>query len=110
MKEFACTSQTLMPEQCVVEFKSNGSQGGDGGYGGYASLELKENGAETGIQLDIRLTTGQEYKLNDVERISLTVKGDWELEGLATAIMDIGRKMLQRDDILEDYIKWQKTE
>jgi hypothetical protein len=99
-----------MPEQCVVEFKSNGSQGGDGEHGGYATLEFKENGAETGIQLDIRLTTGQEYKLNDVELISLTVKGDWELEGLATALMDIGRKLLQRDDILEDYLKWQKTE
>jgi hypothetical protein len=109
MKEFSCNLQSHMPEHCIVEFNSNGTQGGDSGHGGYAMLEFRENGGHTNMEICVDLENGQQVHLEDLSKVNITVRGDWELEWLAIALMDLGRKMLQRDDIINDYVKWTDT-
>jgi hypothetical protein len=110
MKEFEYRFTPNMPEQCSVSFVSTGSKGGDSGYGGNASLILSENGSNMNIQADLNFTNGEKKTFEDLESISLTVCGDWELEGLAIALLDIGRKLLSKDDIVKDYAKWELQE
>ena len=62
------------------------------------------------IQVDLTSVNGQTMSIQDIKDISLTVCGDWELEGLAIALMDIGRKLLSRDDVVKDYVKWKLHE
>jgi len=110
MKEFECKFTPNMPEQCVVSFVSTGSKGGDAGHGGNASLVFSENGSDMNIQADLTFNNGDKKTFDDLANISLTVCGDWELEGLAIALMDIGRKLLSKDDIIKDYVNWQSQD
>ncbi len=110
MKEFACKFTPNMPEQCTVSFISTGSKGGDSGHGGNASLIFSENGSSMDIQVDLNFTNGEKKTFNGLSEICLTACGDWELEGLAIALMDIGKKLLSKDGLAEDYAKWQLGE
>lgn len=107
MKEFVCKFTPHMPEQCAVSFVSTGSKGGDSGHGGNASLIFSENGSSMDIQVDLTFTNGDTQSFRDLSQINLTVCGDWELEGLAIALMDIGKKLLSQNAMAEDYAKWQ---
>ncbi len=107
MKEFACKFTPKIPEQCAVSFVSSGSQGGDSGHGGNASLTFSENGSRMDIQVDLAFNNGDKETFRDLSEIRLTVCGDWELEGLAIALMDIGKKLLSKDDFIKDYTNWE---
>lgn len=110
MKCFEHKFTPSMPEQCAISLISTGSKGGDAGHGGNASLVFSENGSDLNIQVDLTFTNGEKQTFEDLKDISLTVCGDWELEGLAIALMDIGRKLLSKDDVIKDYAKWELQE
>lgn len=110
MKQFDYQFTPNMPEQCSVSFSSTGSKGGDSGHGGNAALIFSENGSNMNIQVDLTFTNGEKKTFEDLANISLTVCGDWELEGLAIALMNIGRNLLSKDDIVKDYAKWELQE
>jgi len=107
MKEFDHTFHPNIPEQATVRFCSTGSKGGDAGHGGDASIVFLESGSNLNLQVDLKFTDGKKMSFNNgISELSITTCGDWELEGLAIALMDIGRKLLNRDDIIKDFTAW----
>jgi|GEM_PF-6219391 len=107
MKEFDYTFHPNAPEQATVRFCSTGSKGGDAGHGGNASIVFSESGSDLNLQVDLKFTDGKELSFDmGISELSITTCGDWEIEGLAIALMDIGRKLLGRDDILRDFAGW----
>jgi hypothetical protein len=90
-------------EQCKVTFYSSGHQGGDAGHGAEAILEFSENGSAMNMTAFIKLKNGKEIQIEDMESISLSVFGDWELSGMAIALLGIGKQLLEDKDVAEEY-------
>lgn len=103
MKEFEFKYEGITPEQLDLEFYTNGSQGGDGGHGGYASLILSNNKSS---QLSVLLDDNGLW--NDVDKIEIRVDGDFELAGFAIALVELAKSLLSNNDVLEEYIRWNK--
>lgn len=101
MKEMAIEFQGPMCEQPTISFDTNGSQGGDCGHDGQATLTI------TASQLYISIN-GKDIT-EDAQTVSIGVCGDWELEGFAIALMDLGRQLLGKDDVMNTYKKWSKS-
>ncbi|MDD2462497.1 MAG: hypothetical protein PHI97_00705 [Desulfobulbus sp.] len=93
MKEFNDTFFPELPEQCKVSFTSTGLMGGDSGHGANASLVFSENGSNMNIQVDLYFQNGNQESFSDLKEISITTFGDWEVEGLAKALIDLGEKL-----------------
>lgn len=71
-----------MPEQLSLKFLTTGGMGGDAGHGGHAVLEAyAENG---GVYSFTPAMTSPEGAM-------ITAEGDWELQGLAAALVLLGR-------------------
>lgn len=91
-------------EQPGIFFESTGSQGGDAGHGGRATLTFTMEGGDgfgVLVQGDQKTTYQQAIK-----KVSITVFGDWELAGMAVALLELGRSLLNRDDVLIDRAMW----
>lgn len=86
-------------EHPTVVFESTGSQGGDAGHGGEASIEFSMLQGGSGFSLIVS---------PDNRFVRIAVQGDWELEGLALALLDLGRALMARDDVLEDRARWHR--
>lgn len=99
-----------MTEQCVVSFHTTGSKGGDAGHGGNACFSVFGNGSSyPGIQVDMTLKDGGTVSYYDkIEGVIITVQGDWELEGLAGALMEIGTSLAARKDVMYDFARWNR--
>ena len=75
---------------CVTaEVSATGSMGGDDAYGGRASLYLREGG---GFVWELKIVTaeGEEILVEQPRSFKITVKGDWEQDGLARALLWAG--------------------
>ena len=108
MDRFEYRYTAKIPEQTDISFSSTGSQGGDSGHGGQARLTFSmENG---GVGFGVRFHTDNEAThLEEVRKIEISVMGDMELEGMATALIELGRSLLARDDVLEARAKWRSS-
>lgn len=105
MKEFHHEVTAQIPEQIDVEFSTTGSCGGDAGHGGDASITFKMENGGSGFTLLVS-TDHDSFQLDDVRKLTLVTCGDWELEGLAIALLDLGRALLARDDVLACWHSW----
>jgi len=91
MKEFSFTFEPNIPEQVKVSFISTGSQGGDAGHGGEAVLLLSMTHGGDGMTVSVDGET-----TDGAETVRISVGGDWELEGLAVAFLELGKALLVR--------------
>ena len=66
-----------IPEHVEMYFDTTGFQGGDTGHGGSATLTIKWEGGDHEIEV------GE-------NSITLTARGDWEIEGLVCALAELG--------------------
>jgi hypothetical protein len=101
MKPFKFKYVSDMAEHVDITFVTNGHGGGDSSHGGYAelTLSLKDRGHGLLVTTDA-LRDPFESETADVSEVKIAVKGDWELDGLAVAFLELGRALMARDDAL----------
>lgn len=79
-----------LPEEPTLRFWTTGTQGGDAGHGGEAALRILL--PNTGAHVFIKSDSGEPLFDQMVEGESIldvTVLGDWELDGLENAILEL---------------------
>ena len=108
MKPMDFTFEADMPEQPNLTFVSSGSKGGDAGHGGGAFIRLSMPHGGNGFAINA-VTDMDELDFDEVREVSIDVMGDWELEGLAIAFLELGRALLARDDVLKAREKWSQS-
>jgi hypothetical protein len=84
-----------LPEVLTLNFNSTGPQGGDAGHGGSAILRItSDNGVNS--------ATFYNFNGDQVASIGgdcmpwsvvINAQGDWELNGFAEALIDLGRQI-----------------
>ena len=87
--EFEITAGGESAEYVEVEYKTNGHKGGDAGHGCYTTLSLRAG--ICGANISINGNEPQEIEGGDT--IQITVKGDWEASGFASAFVELGEKL-----------------
>lgn len=98
MKEFVYTYQPEICEQPKITFFTTGHCGGDSGHGGEACLTISMKDGGTGLHVE----TKRRRVGDSCDEVRVSVFGDWELEGFAIGLMELGRKLLSRDDVIAD--------
>jgi hypothetical protein len=80
------------PEHVGLRFTTNGSQDGDAGHGGKATLEfIVESGIHTvGLDKRPQIDIGEG---SDHQTVSFTARGDWEMDGLVKALIELGDRL-----------------
>ena len=114
MKEFSYEFIAPIPEQANLHFETNGSQGGDSGHGGFAALTLSMPNGGNGLYVTVDQSnrsaiteSGPRWMAYDeVDRVSIIVRGDFELEGLALSFLELGTELLARRDVMKDRTNW----
>ena len=87
--EFEITAGGELAEYIEVGYKTNGHKGGDAGHGCYTTLSLR-----AGIcGADISINGNELQEIEDGDTIQVTVKGDWEASGFASAFIELGEKL-----------------
>jgi len=89
----------MIPEYAGIKYTSTGKMGGDAGHGGQTDLVFVfETSAEVRIQDKNNKVI---YDYNDCHyepiKITITVRGDWEIAGLNYALKKIGIELLSAD-------------
>lgn len=89
----------MIPEYTGIKYTTTGKMGGDAGHGGQTDLVfLFETSADVKIQ---DKNSKIIYKYDDCScepiKITITVRGDWELAGLNYALKKIGLELLSAD-------------
>ena len=84
-----------MPEHCDIHFITTGAMGGDAGHGGNSSITISQDSGTYQINVDQGAT---ELYVNDDcnSTVTFTVMGDWELQGLVSALIRLGDKLRER--------------
>jgi hypothetical protein len=111
MKPFAFTYVSAMPEHVDLNFVTNGHGGGDSSHGGYAELTVSMKSRGHGLLVTTDAPRDPfESQTDDVSEVKIAVKGDWELDGLAVAFLELGRALMARDDALACRQYWHDSE
>lgn len=105
MQEFKFEFQNPMPEQPSIRFYTTGHCGGDAGHGGEAVLQLTMKDGGDGLTV-LSETAGEQAQAENVESVSISVYGDWELDGMAICFLELGRALLARNDALKARAAW----
>jgi len=90
-----------IPEHVGITYRTTEKMGGDAGHGGYTDLSFFfECGAEVLLQ-DAKGKKIYSYDpINydyDSIRITIRVTGDWEYEGMESALKKLGLKLIAKD-------------
>ena len=96
LPELRVLAESLMPEHIELEYTTNGLQGGDSGHGGYTTLKI----GSIPFSCDIKIN-GEKQEFNDLETIEITVRGDWESSGFASAFIKLGKKLFKKTRITD---------
>lgn len=82
-----------IPEQLSVIVGTNGQQGGDSGHGGNAVIEFKADSGMNHVRILNKngdtLFSG-DMSFDDIS-VQIIVQGDWEIAGLMSAIIEVGK-------------------
>jgi len=105
MKSFEYKQVPHMCEQPSIALDVSGTCGGDAGHGGYAFIKLSMVHGGNGFVVSSETDYGTE-ETEEVREVTISVLGDWELEGMAVAFLELGRALLARDDVLEARERW----
>jgi hypothetical protein len=92
MKQFQYSYTAPIPEKPSLEFYTTGLKGGDSGHGGEACLYLAMQGGS-------RLHVTFNDDTVEVDSVAISAFGDWELSGLAVALMQLGAALHARIDM-----------
>ena len=90
--ELQVITSAELPEYCQMEFKTNGHQGGDSGHGGYATLKIQAGS----LGAKVLLSGYDDFDIDGGEEIEITMRGDWEISGFAQALIELGKKILEK--------------
>ena len=96
LPELHIVAESLMAEHIELEYMTNGMQGGDSGHGGYTTLKI----GSIPFSCDIKIN-GEKQEFNDLETIEITVRGDWESSGFASAFIKLGKKLFKKTRITD---------
>ena len=96
LPEMSIKTNSFMPEHIELEYTTNGLQGGDSGHGGYTTLKI----GSIPFSCDIKIN-GEKQEFNDLETIEITVRGDWESSGFASAFIKLGKKLFKKTRITD---------
>ena len=100
IKEHLISFENSLPEFANITFETSGECGGDAGHGGYAKLIIELPFCSKVTVCGVRSPIEDNNFSN--KYISIEVNGDMELEGLAIALAEIGRKIIfNKGDIQE---------
>lgn len=90
MKAITTKIDADIPEQASITFETNGTQGGDSGHGGYAVLTIHQEGGDFAVKVD-----GEEIPdaMIQPEKVEIRVGGDWEITGMVSALIELGRQL-----------------
>jgi len=105
MKKVECKFSHFMPEIAEMLFCSNGTN-----YGNYKCISSINLKIIDGIGINLKTKRFGKEKNFDVDEICITVEGDEKSEGLAVALIEIGRQLMSEDDVFRDYGKWMSKE
>jgi len=107
MKEVFAVFRPDIPEQCKVVAYVSGHKGGDAGHGAEAIVEFSpQSGA---CHLEVELNNGKSHSFEwDIKSVSLSMFGDWEMEGLAFALIEIGQQLLDDPTVRKDYLEYKR--
>ena len=96
LPEMYIKANSFMPEHIEIEYTTNGFMGGDAGHGGYTTLKI----GSIPFSCDIKIN-GEKQEFNDLETIEITVRGDWESSGFASAFIKLGKKLFKKTRITD---------
>ena len=88
-----------IPEQVGITYRTTEKMGGDAGHGGYTDLSFFfEQGAEVLLE-DEKGKKIYSYDQTNYTPIRITIRvcGDWEYEGMESALKKLGLKLLSKD-------------
>jgi hypothetical protein len=86
----------FVPEHMNITFETNGKQGGNHSHGGWARLTLKQDcGYAKGYIIKSDAVPQDYVDLTD-HAISIMVRGDWEIDGLITSLVNLGKILEKR--------------
>ena len=105
MKQTDFRFDPTFPEQPILEFLSTGSCGGDAGHGGFSVLTLSAKSGN-GFLVSVTDANGETAQVDDASKIMISIAGDWELEGFALALLELGRHLIARDDVMDTRAFW----
>lgn len=109
MKEAFAVFSPDIPEQCEVVAYVSGHQGGDAGHGAEATVKFRpQSGA---CHLEVEFTNGETHSFEwDIKEVSFSMFGDWEMEGLAFALIEIGQQLLNDPTVRRDYLEYRNRQ
>lgn len=96
LPELRILAESLMPEHIELEYITNGFQGGDAGHGGFTTLKINPPSTCAVVKIGNR-----EIEIEESEPISITVRGDWESSGFASAFIKLGKKLFKKTRITD---------
>ena len=88
----AKTTMDRTPEGGELRFYTTGLQGGDSGHGGEAWVEFKFDGGDHRVMV-FGNDDPDAVIIDDIHRVRIVAYGDWELDGLARGLCELGLKL-----------------
>lgn len=83
---------TEMPEHPEFSFITSGPMGGDAGHGADATLKIVLPSTGALVELSGPETRFEQHQTMG-STLSITVCGDWEIDGLEEGLIDLGRQL-----------------
>ena len=82
-----------LPETPEITFKSSGTCGGDAGHGAWAHLTLNFEGGSYRVEASASYPPDHIYETDSPSTVTITARGDWEIQGFAEALVTLGDKL-----------------
>ena len=96
LPELRILAESLMPEHIEIEYTTNGFKGGDAGHGGYTTLKIRPPSTCAIVTIGKK-----QIEISQGETIDITVRGDWESSGFASAFIKLGKKLFKKTRITD---------
>jgi len=97
LPELHIVAESLMAEHIELEYMTNGMQGGDSGHGGYTTLKIRPPSTCATVSINGE----RQIELDSDKTIEITVRGDWESIGFASAFIKLGKKLFKKTRITD---------
>ena len=97
LPEMSIKANSFMPEHIEIEYTTNGFMGGDAGHGGYTTLKIRPPSTCATVSINGE----RQIELDSDKTIEITVRGDWESIGFASAFIRLGKKLFKKTSITD---------
>lgn len=103
MSEFKYQRKGITPEHPNISYDTTGLCGGNHSHGGSTTLELCLPFSCSIVLVDEH--GGQMQFEGEEHKVRITVKGDWEIEGLDASLKSLGLALVARDSVIPEQFK-----